>query len=157
MWQVAQLQLSTVGIQICICLSGGRQNSELFCLGDCVWVSVFVWGAGLTPKMPSCSPDCCLLRAVEVRPLSFCVSYLSLFVSASLRLLLFLHFKTISLWSTASLSQRRDMECVNTLKAEDNLSFFFQNVSNKKKESKNRQQLVMIEAPLLFVMSILDG
>lgn len=29
-------------------------------------------GDGLTPKMPSCSPDCCLLRAVEVRPLSFC-------------------------------------------------------------------------------------
>lgn len=49
----------------------------------CVW-----GGARLTPKMPSLSPDCCLLRAVEVRLLSFCVSYISFWVSASFRLLL---------------------------------------------------------------------
>lgn len=44
-----------------------------FSVGERASVCLCVYeGDGLTPKMPSCSPDCCLLRAVEVRLLSFC-------------------------------------------------------------------------------------
>lgn len=47
-----------------------RRNSRIFLFSDCRCECVYVWGA---PKMPSCSPDCCLLRAVEVRLLFLCL------------------------------------------------------------------------------------
>lgn len=147
MWQVALLQLSTVGIQIVSVFleETGRQKSEVSVLGTvCECVCVSVWEAKLTPKNAFVFPGLLPFagRGGKTAAL-FSVSHISPCESPCLSL----HVKTISLWSAAVLNQRLVTDCVNTLEAEDSLSFLRCEHSRKeKKKSQIRQQLWMIQA-----------